>query len=251
MRSIRPIIFTFSQTYSLEFKFLGIPYLRWRWTPSELRSFHPQSGRRACCSGAVGSRGSGSGRGNRILQNVLLRFDDGCRFDHDRGTCRSPGELRIRVLPMYPVISTAWLLLARQERVGMLFHQVGRLGHGQQVRRGGHCQQARLVHQNRLRRQRRNSRFVQAFRRLRQAQGWSRHVNGGRNDVRWRCLAVRRQMIRFLLDSWLAQQTIPLRTYLLGVNDWNGRWDVIKIVESCWKRPANENGFIYLKYCFC
>lgn len=209
----------------MEFKFLGISYLRWRWTPSKLRSFHPQSRRRSCCSSAISSRGSGSGGGNWILQNILLRFNDRCRFHDDRGTCRSSRELRIRVLPVYPIISTGWLLLGGQERVGMLFHQVGWLGYGQQVRRGGHCQQTRLVHQNRLRRQRRNSRFVQAFRRLRQAQRWGRHVNGGRNDVRWRCLAVWRQMIRFLLHSWLAQQTIPLRTYLLGVNDWNGRWD--------------------------
>lgn len=210
-----------------EFKFLGIPYLRWRWTPSKLRSFHPQPRRGASCGGAIGGRGSSGGSGNWILQNVLLRFDDRRRFHHDRGAGRSSGELRIRVLPVYPIISTAWLLLGGQERVGMLLHQVGRLRYGQQVRRGGHCQQAGLVHQNRLRRQRGNSRFVQAFRRLGQAERWGRHVNGGGNDVRGGRLAVRRQVIRLLLDAWLAQQTIPLRTYLLRVNNWNGRGDLV------------------------
>lgn len=123
------------------------------------------------------------------------------------------------MLPVYPIISTARLLLGGQEGVGMLLHQVGWLRYGQQVRRGGHRQQAGLVHQNRLRGQRGNPRFVQAFRRLGQAERWGRHVNGGGNDVRGGRLAVRRQVIRLLLDTWLAQQTIPLRTYLLRVNN--------------------------------
>lgn len=238
-----------------------IPYLRRRWTPSELRSLHPQPGRGSCRSGAVRGRGSGCGGCNRILEDVLLRFDDRRRFHHDRGTCRPPGELRIRVLPVYPVISTAARLLLRcgQERVGMLLHQVGWLGHGQQVSRGGHRQQAGLVHQNRLRGQRGDSRFVHAFRRLGQAQRRGGHVDGGGNDVRRGSLArVRRQMVRFLLDTWLAQQTIPLRTYLLRVNDWKrGRRDVIK--NCYWNLLTCDDqrvkyGFvyiyIYLKYCF-
>lgn len=38
-----------------------------------------------------------------------------------------------------PVVAAGGLLLTRQEGVRVLLHQIGWLGHAQQVRRGGHC----------------------------------------------------------------------------------------------------------------
>lgn len=139
-------------------------YLR-RWgSPPQLRRLHPQSGGSTAAAASSQLRGSSRSRG--LFVSLFLRLEDGRRLDHYRGTRGPAGQLRMRVLPVYPVSPGRARLLSGQQRMRVLFGQVRRLGYRQQVgRRRRHRQQIRLIDQHGVRRWR-YTRLLEAPRRL-------------------------------------------------------------------------------------